>query len=362
MKHIIKILTIIAIISILLISSCTSNTATQDSELSDIDKEIEALQQELLKQRESSDKDMEETKTIAESTPKIDVKEPTNENVDKKLTVKETDLVNLKLTTLDEDKDRLTYIFSKPLDTNGKWQTTYGDEGEYIITITASDGKLKTEKRLLLIVQKKNVAPVIKPIVDIVATEGDTIRIKAEVSDINRDEIKVTYTLPIDSNGVWVTDYTSAGTYKITVKASDGILESSEELSITVEDKNALPVIENVEDIVIDEGETVRIEPKVSDLDKDKVITTISEPVGNDGIWQTNYSDHGTYSITVNANDGKGTSFKTVKITVRDINRPPQILDISLEKITHFTEENEKQNIIYHYFIFSFNYSNFSIS
>jgi len=330
MKYTLKILTIIAIISILLISSCTSKTDNQDSELSDIDKEIEALQQELLKQQESND--MEETKAIEKEEPKIDVKEPVNaDNYDKKLTVKETDLVNLKLNVVDEDKDRLAYTFSKPLDDSGKWQTTYGDEGEYIITITASDGKLKTELKLLLVVQKKNVAPTIKPIGDVVVTEGDTVRIKAEVSDINRDETKVTYTLPIDSNGVWITDYTSSGTYKIVVKAIDGELESTEELTITVEDKNALPVIDNIEDIVIDEGETVRIEPKVTDVDKDKVITTISEPVGNDGVWQTNYSDHGTYSIIVSANDGKGTSSKTVKITVRDINRPPQILDISLE-------------------------------
>jgi len=183
----------------------------------------------------------------------------------------------------------------------------------------------------LLIVQKKNVAPVIKPLADVTATEGDTIRIKPEISDINRDEIKVTYTLPIDSNGVWVTDYTSAGTYKIVVKASDDELQSTEELTIIVENKNGLPVIENIEDIVIDEGETVRIEPKVTDVDKDKVITTISEPVGNDGIWQTSYSDHGTYSLTISASDGKGTTSKTVQITIRDINRPPQILDISLE-------------------------------
>jgi len=338
MKNLLKILTIIAMISVLLISACTSNTNNKDDEISDIDKEIEALQKELQKQQETNNDVVKENKTAEKETPKKEIKEElaTESTADvkdipiKKLTAKETDLVNLKLNAVDEDKDKLTYTFSKPLDANGKWQTKYGDEGEYLITITASDGKLKTEQKLLLVIEKKNVAPEIKSLSDIRATEGDTIRIKAEVSDINRDDIKVTYTLPVDSNGVWATDYKSSGTYKIIVKASDGVLESSEELTLTVEDKNALPIVENIEDVVIDEGETVNIKPKVTDLDGDKVVTTISDPIGNDGAWTTGYTDHGTYSVTVVANDGKGTLTKTVKITVRDVNRPPQILDISL--------------------------------
>ncbi len=332
MKNLSRIITIIAIISTLLISACASKENSKDVELSDIDKEIEALQKELLKQQELDDsiKEKEITKTEIKDDANEEIVAKIEDKPIKKLTAKETDLVNLKLNAVDEDKDKLTYTFSKPLDSNGKWQTKYGDEGEYLITITASDGKLKTEEKLLLVIEKKNVAPEIRPLSDIRATEGDTVRIKAEVSDINRDEVKVTYTLPIDSNGVWVTDYKSAGTYKIIVKASDGVLESSEELTLTVEDKNALPVIENIEDIVIDEGETASLKPKVSDLDGDKVTTSISEPIGNDGIWATGYTEHGTYSVTVSANDGKGTTTKTVKITVRDVNRAPQILDISL--------------------------------
>ena len=130
-----------------------------------------------------------------------------------------------------------------------------------------------------------------------------------------------------DGSGVPLGD----GTYNVVVKASDGELESSEQLTLTVEDKNVAPVIDNVEDVVIDEGETVRIQPRVTDVDGDKTSVTITDPVGNDGFWETGYTDHGTYSVTISASDGKGTSTKNVKISIRDINRPPQIVDITLQ-------------------------------
>ena len=57
--------------------------------------------------------------------------------------VNETELVNLKLTTVDLDEDELTYEFTEPLNETGQWQTTYGDYGNYIVNVSVSDGKIK---------------------------------------------------------------------------------------------------------------------------------------------------------------------------------------------------------------------------
>ena len=62
----------------------------------------------------------------------------------------------------DPDKDTLTFTFTSPLDDNGEWQTNYGDAGEYTVTITASDGLLTTSKEVLIIVKKKEEAPVLE--------------------------------------------------------------------------------------------------------------------------------------------------------------------------------------------------------
>ena len=336
-NNLMKILLTITIISMLLLSACGQQVADQeDEELSDLDKEIKALQEELKQDQEEmqeteSSEEMEEAKEETPDVPEDKPEEPRAPSSNMKtLTVMETEMVNLVLSSNDADEDKITYTFSAPVDKNGKWKTKYGDAGNYEITITASDGKLKTKQSILLIVEKKNEAPTIAPIADMSIVEGDKINIKPVVKDVNGDKIEVTFSAPLDEDGVWETDHTSSGSYEITITASDGEKQSTEKLKIRVQDKNMPPAIANVEDIVVDEGETVTINPQVTDLDGDDVDVTISEPVGNDGVWQTTYTDHGIYTITITARDGKGTSTHEIKVTVRDINRPPQILDITL--------------------------------
>jgi len=53
--------------------------------------------------------------------------------------IEETEKLSLGLDTEDPDADELVYIFTEPLNENGEWQTTYGDEGEYTATITVSE-------------------------------------------------------------------------------------------------------------------------------------------------------------------------------------------------------------------------------
>ena len=54
-----------------------------------------------------------------------------------------------------EKRKSLYYSFTEPLDRQGKWQTSYGDAGEYIITVTATDGELSTSEKVKLVVKKK---------------------------------------------------------------------------------------------------------------------------------------------------------------------------------------------------------------
>ncbi len=250
-----------------------------------------------------------------------------------KLEVFETEWVNLQAKVSDQDKDKVEYSFSPPVDKTGKWKTNYGDAGDYIITITASDGKSTTKKNVLLTVKKKNVAPVIEPIPPLTVKEGEIVTLSPQVSDPNKDQVKVTISQPLES-GTWKTDFTSAGVYNIEVKATDGEFETKTLTQLTVADINQVPEIQLLEDkITLKEGEKVTIKPEVSDADGDKVKVTISNPVGDDGEWQTSFTDHGEYDVLVAADDSKGgKTTKTVKIIVEDVNVPPEITDVILVK------------------------------
>ncbi|MCK4670535.1 MAG: hypothetical protein KAT43_05005 [Nanoarchaeota archaeon] len=329
---------VLLILGIFILSSCSGITGkATDSDLSEIDKEIKALQEELKKSEDLASDDVPEdledaAKEVSKDSLKLSKKKTTKDTTKlPRLQVKETEVVKLKIEAKDADRDAISYTFSKPLDSRGQWHTTYGDAGEYVVTVTASDKKLKSKKDVLVVVTKKNEPPVIKNIPDITVTEGETVRIKPQVTDVNKDKIDVTITKPVGNDGVWETNHKDAGKHKVVIRASDGVLTSEDTVQITVIDKNVPPVIKGVKDLTVHEGETVKIKPKVSDLDGDKIIVTISDPVGDDGVWETKYTDHGEYKITIKASDGKDTTTQLINLVVKDVNLAPEIISISLE-------------------------------
>ena len=179
-------------------------------------------------------------------------------------------------------------------------------------------------------VEKVNVAPVIEKLKDLTVKEGDEVVVEPQVSDPNKDAVTVTISEPLKSGG-WKTDAKSAGEYKITVTASDGELEAETSFTLTVQDVNIPPVIAGVEDMAVQEGDVVTIKPEVTDEDGDEVKVAISDPVGDDGVWQTGYTDHGDYTITISADDGKEKVTQKINLVVEDVNKPPVFEKISLD-------------------------------
>lgn len=243
--------------------------------------------------------------------------------------VNENEMVKLNVNVHDPDQDSVEYSFSSPLNKLGQWKTNYGDAGEYIVTLTATDGKLTTEKKMKIVVHRVNVPPLVSGVADLHVKEGEIINFKPMVSDPNGDEVTVTVSEPLQT-GHFETDHTSSGEYHLKVVASDGELQTEKAFTLMVDDVNELPVLTNLEDLAVKEGETVTLQPKVSDLDNDEVTVSISEPVGDSGVWKTSYTDHGEYFVTVTATDGKGTVTKKVKVMVEDVNMPPQIVEVKL--------------------------------
>ena len=271
--------------------------------------------------------------TVTSTASVTNIQTNSNRSItDATVKIKENELLKLKVNYSDPDKDTVTLSFNKPLDKNGEWRTNYGDAGEYLSTIVASDGKISTTTKLKITVERVNVAPVIDGVQDLTVKEGDVVKLDPKVTDPNKDPVTITISDPI-KNGVFKTDQTSAGDYKIKVTATDGDLKTEKSFLLKVLDVNVKPKVDGVpEKLTVKEGEVIRIKPTVSDLDNDKLKVTISDPVGDDGIWETTFTDHGQYTITITVDDGKDKVTKKIDLTVQDQNAPPEIISVNLVK------------------------------
>jgi len=332
-----KFLICVLLVSILILSGCAVKDYLQRyivteqpanyTLLSEKEEYVDELNEteELLNETEELEASVEDMDETIEEEPTRFDKRPQI-----RITVEENDSIILKPEAEDADLDPIIYTFTNPLNEEGAWKTNFGDAGKYIVTVTASDGELTTSKEVLIEVLRKNVPPVIEGIPDSIAIdEGDTIKMTPNVTDPNGDDFTLEISDPVGDDGIWETGYTDHDVYIVTLTASDGELESVHEMELIVNRKNIAPIIEPIADIVIKEGEKVEIEPIVTDLNEDDVEVHISDPVGDDGEWETVYTDHGEYSVTVSASDGELESVVIINLVVEDVNMAPVILNIT---------------------------------
>lgn len=324
-----------AVLMLIFLTGCNYKSAHEQSNNAIADKdslinEIAQIEAELKAEEVAMKQEVKEEVVLPELSEQLQKKEVMEEQM-QVVTVKENERVLLKPKINDADGDPITFTFSKPLNEQGEWKTNYGDAGEYVVSLSATDGVLTTTKNIKLVVERVNVAPVISPVNDINVREGEVVNFNSAITDPNGDSVSVTVSEPLKS-GAFTTDHTSAGQYKIKVTASDGELESESMFTLTVTDVNSIPVINDLSSIQVKEGETVTIQPVVTDLDNDAITVTISDPVGNDGVWETSFRDNGEYMITITASDGKDTVTKNVALVVNDVNVAPEIVDIIVEK------------------------------
>ena len=200
----------------------------------------------------ASDVNGSSTKTIivhVENVPRAPV---FNEHL-KDMTVTEGDIITLKPDVSEPDVgEPITLKYSEPFDNNGIWKTKLDDAGTYPVTVVATSQGLSTKETFTLTVKMLNTAPVMKFIPNITVEEGDTVKIVPDVADREKDPITVTYS-------GWMTDSSKTTTfddaypkgcdkpgcsaiYKVTVTASDGVYGATQDVYVTVKDKNRAPV------------------------------------------------------------------------------------------------------------------------
>ena len=280
--------------------------------------------------------ELEEAEEILEDTEEIAETELEVPEDKEGLPIKEViegELVSFpNLKAVDPDGDPITYTFSEPLNADGEWLTKEGDAGEYIITITASDGKNIVTQEVLIIVNPKNRPPVIElESGQIDVEEGDIVILEPTVTDPEGEEVTVAYSGWMDSE-IKETTFDDAGMHKVIITASDGKLSTYKEIFVNVLNVNRAPEIDDIEDVVLKEGEKVTIVPRASDPDGDVVKFIFDYPLDESGVWETVLGDAGVYNVTVIANDGDLVSETTFTLTIEALNRAPVIeLDSPVE-------------------------------
>jgi hypothetical protein len=159
------------------------------------------------------------------------------------------------------------------------------------------------------------------------ATEGDLIQLKPEAYDPDGDKITFYFSKPLDANGKWQTQIGDAGKYPVTVIASDGKSNTSEEIIILITKANKVPVIECPKEVVVKEGETIKLDCNIYDPEGESVVVEYSGFMKGP-VYETKSGEAGNYTVQIIARDKEKESTGSVKIVILHVNRPPVIEEV----------------------------------
>ncbi len=214
---------------------------------------------------------------------------------------------------VDADNDAITYTFTAPLNAQGQWQTNYSSVGLYTVTVTATDAtNLSALQQVRINVLNANRPPVLSDMADISANEGGLVTIAPQATDADNDPITFYYSAPLDTTGKWLTGYDDAGTYTVTVTASDGIDTVTKNVNVIIANTNRAPeasLVVNKYTANPNENLTVTLiasdpdlDPMTYSLKKDNV-EIASGAITNQITTNVSFSSIGDHTLTLTVTD-----------------------------------------------------------
>ena len=266
--------------------------------------------------------------------------------------VNENELFEFIVNATDPDGDDLTYSATNLPDgatfdnatRTFSWTPTFYQAGTYPgVYFEVSDGELTNWTSITILVNDTNRPPEVEEMMAQSVIETETLTVDVNATDPDSDVLSYSCNrtdLFTDFNsltgtGSWATGYADAGIYCIDFGVSDGKGGiDNKTVTITVEDINRLPVLEEMGNQTVEENEMLTIDVNATDPDGDTLtyscnrtdLFTNFNPTTGTGSWTTGYADAGIYWVDFGVSDGKGgTDSETVSITVGDVNRPPEL-------------------------------------
>ncbi|MFH1686333.1 MAG: Ig-like domain-containing protein [bacterium] len=230
---------------------------------------------------------------------------------------------------------------------------SFVQSGLYSIRFGATDGIDSTwlSPVLIQVLEAGNQAPVFDQVPLDSITENLVLEGFVAAHDPDMAPITLTvdagttpenFTFVDSGNGVagftFSPDFSQAGTYDITVIASDGELETSATMTlIAIEAGNQLPVLDTILDYSVSENALLQFTVTASDVDGPPPLLSTSTLPGSASFdsptglfsWTPTFNDSGNYVITFYATDADDpliVDSQHVNITVIDFNRQPWLL------------------------------------
>jgi hypothetical protein len=189
-----------------------------------------------------------------------------------------------------------------------------------------------------------NQPPVITPVGNKTTTEGFLLSFTVTASDPENEPVALSVTYPNGPFGAsfvdngnntgtfsWTPGYNqAAGGYQVKFTASDGDKTADETISIDVND-NLPPVIANIPDKTVNEGQLLSFNVTATDAEEQHVSLSAGYPNGSFGAsfvdngnntgtfsWTPAYSQAGLYEVIFEASDGNSNDTEEVAITVNN--------------------------------------------
>ncbi len=236
--------------------------------------------------------------------------------------------------------------------------------GRQIAFSSSRDSNPGDGSRELFLAEQPNEAPELDPVGNRNGTEGALLQFPVSATDPDGDSLTLTARMangdPLSTIGAaftdngdgtgqfsWTPTYDQAGSYLVTLEASDGDLADSETITVTVANTNRPPVLDAIGPQSATEGAALVV--NVSANDPDGTVPSLSAnlsglPAGHNGVftdhsdgtgtfqWTPDFDDAtGPYPVTFTASDGALPDGEVVQVSVHEGVRPATLL---LDRLT----------------------------
>ena len=208
------------------------------------------------------------------------------------------------------------------------WTPTTGQIGDHQVTFTVRDASAEDSETITITVERPNAAPVLAGIGSKSTNENQGISFTISATDSDGDVISYSASgLPTGATFAgqtfsWTPGYDQAGNYNVTFVASDGRVQDSETITISVANVNRAPALAGIGNRSVDEEETLSF--TLSATDPDGTALTYSATglpsganlSGPSFTWTPTDDQIGSHEITFVVSDGMSTDSETITVAV----------------------------------------------
>jgi len=267
-------------------------------------------------------------------------------------TVAEGAQLTFTITATDPNNDTLSYSASglpegatfNPATRSFNWTPEYHlseNTSVFPVTFKVSDGVAEDSEVVTINVVNTNRPPVLNSIGSQTLTEGDNYNLIISATD--PDGNPLTYSAePLPTGAVfvsstrslnWIPGNDQAGTYYVTFTASDGSLNASETVKITVNNGHEAPVLDPIGSQTIAESHLLTFVVTAQSSNGESLSYSASglpagavfDPEQRRFSWTPDFTQAGHFTVKISVTDGSLSDSEIVEIAVTNTNTSPLI-------------------------------------